>query len=115
MDSGASPNAKDDGSEENARWTYRQDAEANRGCHAAKGFQHGTIARLASLRFGKQPASRCVEAPPSAGLLYLKRRHVHAGRFNRGDKLNERIQQLVGRIGQLSSPPGLQPEAGDQR
>ena len=60
---------KDDGSEENARWTHRQDAEAKRGCHAAKGFQHGTIARLASLRLGKQPASRCVEAPPCAGLF----------------------------------------------
>ena len=34
------------GSEENARWTYRQDTEANRGCHAAKGLQHGIIARL---------------------------------------------------------------------
>ena len=36
---------KDDGSEENARWTHRQHAEAKRRCHAAKGFQHGTIAR----------------------------------------------------------------------
>jgi hypothetical protein len=69
VDSGASPNAKDDGPEEDARWTHRQDAEANRGCHAAKGFQHGVIARLASLRLGKRPVSRCVEAPPRAGLF----------------------------------------------
>jgi hypothetical protein len=54
VDPGASPIPKDDGSEENARCTYRQDAEANRGCHAAKGFQHGFVARLASLRLGKQ-------------------------------------------------------------
>ena len=90
MDSGASPNAKDDGPEEDARWTHRQDAKANRGCHAAKGFQHGVIARLASLRLGKQTTGlrvdhRCQRRHQSGVRYYeatMKSRSVPYGPAN---------------------------------
>ena len=39
------------------------------GATRQKAFSMGLSLELASLRLGKQPASRCVEAPPCAGLF----------------------------------------------
>ena len=72
---GVSPNAKDDGSEEGARWTYRQDAEANRGCTRQKAFSMG-LSLDSRAETGGQPASRCLEAPPYAGLFILKGKSI---------------------------------------
>ena len=52
-----------------------QDAKAKRGCHAAKGFQHGTIARLASLRLGKRTAFVALKPRRVRGFLVEQQQH----------------------------------------
>jgi len=54
MDCRPRPHLEDAGSQEKARFSYRQDVKANGGRNAAKSVQYGIIARLACLRLGKQ-------------------------------------------------------------